>query len=108
MVEEMASQLGKKPDLIVLSVGGGGLMCGILKGLHRVGWNDVPVLAMETHGANSFAESLKAGKPIILPRITRYLTSICFNLGSKLDSYCRRLTALVSLHSSYLMSFDQG
>ncbi len=60
-----------KPDLIVLSVGGGGLLCGILKGMHRNGWQDVPVLAMETDGAHSFSSSLYNGGPITLDKISR-------------------------------------
>eukprot|EP00794_Sanderia_malayensis_P013914 gene13914-15363_t len=71
MVEEIKEQLvGKKPDLIVLSVGGGGLLCGILLGMHRVGWQDVPVLAMETEGAHSFASSLCNGGPVTLDKIS--------------------------------------
>lgn len=51
MIEEVKDQLeGVIPDLVVLSVGGGGLLCGVLEGLHRVGWTKVPVLAMETKG----------------------------------------------------------
>lgn len=50
-MEEVKEQLqGEPPDLVVLSVGGGGLMCGVLEGLHSVGWTKVPVLAMETVG----------------------------------------------------------
>jgi L-serine/L-threonine ammonia-lyase len=39
-----------KPDAIILSVGGGGLLCGVQKGLERKGWNDVDILAVETEG----------------------------------------------------------
>ena len=43
MVEEMQEQLGGVvPSAVVLSVGGGGLLCGVVEGLHRVGWQDVP------------------------------------------------------------------
>jgi L-serine/L-threonine ammonia-lyase len=48
---EIASTLyEKRPDMIVCSVGGGGLLAGVLVGLHKVGWKDVPVLAVETEG----------------------------------------------------------
>jgi L-serine/L-threonine ammonia-lyase len=40
---------------VVVSVGGGGLLCGVLEGMHNAGWLDVPVLAAETRGADSFA-----------------------------------------------------
>jgi L-serine/L-threonine ammonia-lyase len=50
IIEEIAHD-GLKPDAIVLSVGGGGLLCGVLEGLHRVGWTGIPVIAAETEGA---------------------------------------------------------
>lgn len=71
LVEELANELPQKPDLIITSVGGGGLLCGIAEGLDRVGWQDVPVLAMETVGADCFNKSVEAGKSVTLPAITR-------------------------------------
>lgn len=74
IVEEIKDQLhGLTPDLVVVSVGGGGLMNGVLEGLHRVGWASVPVLAMETQGADSLNACVKAGKWVALDKITRYL-----------------------------------
>jgi L-serine/L-threonine ammonia-lyase len=70
---------GLKPDAVVLSVGGGGLLCGVLEGLHRRGWNDVPVLAVETLGANSLHAAIKAGQLVALDTIT----SIATSLGAK-------------------------
>ncbi|XP_071849510.1 serine dehydratase-like isoform X1 [Apostichopus japonicus] len=70
LVEELANELPQKPDLIITSVGGGGLLCGIAEGLDRVGWQDVPVLAMETVGADCFNKSVEAGKSVTLPAIT--------------------------------------
>lgn len=72
MVDEIKDQLrGVIPDLVVVAVGGGGLMNGVLEGLHNVGWNDVPVLAMETKGADSFNACVKAGEWTELDAITR-------------------------------------
>lgn len=72
MVEEMKEQLHDvTPDLVVVSVGGGGLMNGVLEGLHRVGWPDVPVLAIETQGADSLNACVKAGEWVALDKITR-------------------------------------
>ena len=69
---EIQDQLhGKKPDVVVTCVGGGGLLCGVVQGLQRVGWKDVPVVAMETFGAESFNAAVKAGKLVTLPDITR-------------------------------------
>ncbi len=67
---------GVKPDAVVLSVGGGGLLCGVMEGLHRNGWSDTPVIAVETHGADSFAQSIQAGQRIELPAITSIATSL--------------------------------
>lgn len=67
---------GIKPDAIVLAVGGGGLLCGVVLGLHEVGWNNVPVFTAETEGAASFAESVKAGKQITLATIKTIATSL--------------------------------
>ncbi len=75
MIDEVA-KAGVKPDVVVLSVGGGGLLCGVVEGLHRNGWKDVPVLAVETQGADSFAQSLQAGHRIELPAISSIATSL--------------------------------
>ncbi len=75
MIDEVAAT-GPKPDAVVLSVGGGGLLCGVLEGLHRVGWNDVPVIAVETQGASSLGASLSAGKLVTLDKISSIATSL--------------------------------
>ena len=72
LVTEVQQQLqGIKPDLFVLAVGGGGLMNGVLEGLHHIGWEDVPVVAMETQGAHSFAACVQANAWVELNEITR-------------------------------------
>lgn len=75
MIDEVAAA-GMRPDAVVLSVGGGGLLCGVVEGLRRNGWNDVPVAAVETFGADSFAQSLAAGERIELPGISSIATSL--------------------------------
>ncbi len=75
MVDEIARS-GVKPDVVVLSVGGGGLLCGVVEGLRRNGWADVPVLAVETSGADSFAQSIQAGQRVELAAITSIATSL--------------------------------
>jgi L-serine/L-threonine ammonia-lyase len=65
-----------KPGAIIVAVGGGGLFCGVLQGLHKVGWKDVPVIIVETEGAASFAASLKAGKLVKLKKIDTLATSL--------------------------------
>lgn len=78
MIDEVA-RAGFTPDAVVLSVGGGGLMCGVVEGLHRNGWTDVPVVAVETEGAASFHAALEAGHPVELGHIT----SLATTLGAK-------------------------
>jgi L-serine/L-threonine ammonia-lyase len=78
LIDEVVTA-GLKPDMVVVSVGGGGLLCGIIQGLRRHLMNDVPVLAVETRGADSLAASLKAGCHTALDDIT----SIATSLGAK-------------------------
>ena len=72
LILEVADQLEGKPGAVIVSVGGGGLMCGVAQGMHDVGWKDVPLVAMETRGADSLASSLQAGELITLPCISRW------------------------------------
>jgi L-serine/L-threonine ammonia-lyase len=78
MIDEAARQ-GPKPDAVVVAVGGGGLLAGVVEGLRRNHWQDVPVLAVETEGAASLHAALAAGRPVELERIS----SIATSLGAK-------------------------
>ncbi|KAG1109981.1 hypothetical protein G6F42_015476 [Rhizopus arrhizus] len=64
IVYELRDQLGddNPPAAIVCPVGGGGLLNGVITGLQEVGWKQVPVIAVETHGSNAFQASVVAGK----------------------------------------------
>lgn len=75
MIHEASAQ-GPRPDAVVLSVGGGGLMCGVLQGLHAVGWGDVPLVAVETVGAESLHAAVQAGHLVTLEAITSVATSL--------------------------------
>jgi L-serine/L-threonine ammonia-lyase len=75
MIHEIAD-MGVRPGAIVVSVGGGGLLCGVLEGMHDVGWTEVPVLAVETEGTASFAAAVKAGRLVTLDRITSVATTL--------------------------------
>ena len=75
IIHEIA-EAGIKPGAVVLSVGGGGLLCGVLEGLHALQWNDVPVVAVETEGAASFAASVRAGRLVTLDCITSVATTL--------------------------------
>lgn len=73
MITEVAASLGPgvKPGAVLVSVGGGGLLCGVIQGLKDVGWTDVPIIAMETVGADCFNAAVKAGRVVTLDDITR-------------------------------------
>lgn len=70
LITEAAEQLNKKPDVIVTCVGGGGLLIGITEGMKKVGWEDVPVVAMETKGADCYNKAIEKGQLVTLPAIT--------------------------------------
>ena len=72
IVDEVSAQLhGLTPDLVILSVGGGGLLNGVLTGMQRAGWGEVPVLAVETEGAHSLYACAQANEWVELDDITR-------------------------------------
>src|SRR5690242_6071471 len=63
-------------DALVTSVGGGGLLAGLLTGLIRHQRMDCRIVACETQGAASFAAAIAAGHPVRLPRIDTVATSL--------------------------------
>lgn len=75
MIDELAAD-GIRPGVVVVAVGGGGLLCGVLEGMHAAGWTDVPVVAVETEGAASFAGAVAAGHLITLDRIRSLATTL--------------------------------
>nr|XP_005336899.1 serine dehydratase-like [Ictidomys tridecemlineatus]XP_040145378.1 serine dehydratase-like [Ictidomys tridecemlineatus] len=79
LVGELKATLGTPPGAVVLAVGGGGLLAGVVAGLVEVGWQHVPIIAMETRGAHSFNAAVEAGKLVTLPDIT----SVAKSLGAK-------------------------
>ena len=70
---------GLRPDVIILSVGGGGLLCGVVEGIRRNNLEELPVVAVETIGAHSLKTALEHDKPYSLDKIT----SIATSLGAK-------------------------
>jgi L-serine/L-threonine ammonia-lyase len=75
MIDEVIDE-GMRPDAVVLSVGGGGLLAGVDEGLRRNDLDNVPIFAAETEGMASFHASLKAGRPVELPALTGVATSL--------------------------------
>lgn len=86
VVDEVA-RAGLRPDAVVLAVGGGGLLCGVAEGMARHRWDDCAIVAVETQGADSLAQSMRAGERVELPAIT----SIATSLGAK--KVCERAFA---------------
>jgi L-serine/L-threonine ammonia-lyase len=78
LVDEVV-EAGFRPDAVVISVGGGGLLCGITLGLETNGLADVDVVAVETEGAASLNAAISAGAPVELENIT----TIANTLGAK-------------------------
>ncbi|MBC2705118.1 pyridoxal-phosphate dependent enzyme [Desulfobacula sp.] len=78
IIDEISSA-GIVPDALVLSVGGGGLLCGVVKGVNRNNWKSVPILAVETKGADSLNAASLANKHVGIDRIN----SIATSLGAK-------------------------
>ncbi|KAJ2897790.1 catabolic L-serine/threonine dehydratase [Coemansia aciculifera] len=59
IVPEIDVQLQRQaPAAIITTVGSGGLLSGLITGLNRCQWQQVPVIAAETHNTNSFQQAL--------------------------------------------------
>lgn len=102
VVDELVSQIAR-PDAVVVSVGGGGLLCGVLLGMHNNDWRDVPVIAAETEGAASFAAAVAAGRPVDLEAIT----SIATSLGAlRVSDEAFRWTSRHNIHSAVVTDQD--
>lgn len=78
LVHEIIAE-GVTPSAVVLSVGGGGLLCGVAQGLQDAALPGVPIVAAETVGAASYARAIAAGHPVTLPSID----SVALTLGAK-------------------------
>ena len=92
LVDEVVGQMAK-PDAIVVAVGGGGLAAGVMEGLMRYGWSDIPLYGVEPVGAASLNASLAAGHLVHLAEINTLVTT----LGTK--HVCQRLLDLAREHS---------
>lgn len=91
LVDEAVRQ-GPRPGAVVLSVGGGGLFSGVVEGLRRNGWDDVPVVTVETRGAASFAAAREAGTAVILDTLATCAGSLAAR------RVCDRAVELARLH----------
>lgn len=75
LIDEVLAN-GDAFDCVVTSVGGGGLLIGILEGLERHDLRNIPVIAVETEGAASLHSSLRANERVTLDRIDTVATSL--------------------------------
>ena len=93
VMHEIASQMpgGDAPDVIICSVGGGGLINGICQAMDSLAMRSPTILAVETAGAESLAASLSANQVITLPKITSKATSLgCARITQKTYEYSQR------------------
>lgn len=81
IVEEVASDLGAGvvPSLIVANCGGGGLVCGLVEGIRKRGWEQkTKILVMETTGTGSFNAMVRAqGKCVKLEPNSMHSSIAC-------------------------------
>jgi L-serine/L-threonine ammonia-lyase len=77
-MHEIAAQMpgGSAPDVLICSVGGGGLINGICQAMDDLDIHNTTVLAMETAGAESLNAALQAKELITLDKITSQATSL--------------------------------
>ena len=114
LVEEVSRQLptGVHPDAFVCSVGGGGLLCGLMQGMEQVYGKDAALattmLAVETAGAESLAVAIAAGKVVSLPGISSIATSLgCSRVAQQTyDWYRQRPKAVVPVVVSDAAAVD--
>lgn len=96
LVAEILQHL--EPDLIVASIGGGGLMSGILSAVRHFS-PSTKVFGVETEGADSMYRSRKAGRIVELPAIT----SVAETLGARktekfqFETVCEHVADLVTV-----------
>ncbi|MBN3858595.1 pyridoxal-phosphate dependent enzyme [Paraburkholderia sp. Ac-20340] len=94
-------------DSVIVSVGGGGLLSGVVEGLRRNGLGHIPVVAIETEGADSLARSVQAGVQIELDAITSVATSLgakrvctnAFEVSRSHDVRCHVVSDLEALEA---------
>jgi L-serine/L-threonine ammonia-lyase len=75
MVQEIVSQ-GVLPGAVVLSVGGGGLLCGVAEGLEKAGCDNTAIIASEPDGAASLRAALQAKEVVALDHVQTIATSL--------------------------------
>ena len=96
IVTELVQQI-ERVDLLVASIGGGGLLSGIISGASAL-TPSTRVIGVETEGADSMYQSWRAGKIVELPAIT----SIAETLGARRTQ--PRQFDIISRHAASLVT----
>jgi L-serine/L-threonine ammonia-lyase len=92
-MHEIAGQMpgATAPDVLICSVGGGGLINGIFQAMDTLNMHTLTVLALETAGAESLHAALKAQHVVTLEKITSKATSLgCVRVTEKTLKYAQR------------------
>tara|TARA_A100001011_G_scaffold397012_1_gene496682 strand:+ start:89 stop:1015 length:927 start_codon:yes stop_codon:yes gene_type:complete len=88
------------PDTVVLSVGGGGLLCGISEGLKKNNLDKTSILAIETEGADSLHNSYTQNRHVSIDSIDSIATSLgtkkvaqhAFEISKEKNVFCKLVT----------------
>lgn len=86
---------------VIASIGGGGMITGVAAALHGLD-PDIRIWGVETVGADAMTQSLRAGRPVVLDKIT----SIATTLGAPTVSE-RSLIAVQTMVEEVLLATDE-
>lgn len=122
IVDELAAQLPPTEDeedddddalpmdAVICSVGGGGLMNGLIQGIQRHKRNnkkDIHILAVETDGTQSMNLAILSRALVTLPKITSMAVSLaCVRVSERTFEYCVSPPPGVRIHSAVLSDAD--
>jgi L-serine/L-threonine ammonia-lyase len=121
IVDELAYQLppgdddsALPVDALVCSVGGGGLMNGLIQGIERrrqqaqkEDVKDIHILAVETDGTQSMALAMSQKALVTLPAVTSMAVSLaCVRVSEKTFEYCITPPPGIAIHSAVLSDAD--
>jgi L-serine/L-threonine ammonia-lyase len=124
IVDELAYQLPPGDDendtlpvdALVCSVGGGGLMNGLIQGIERRRQSqkqnesrqkDIHILAVETDGTQSMALAMSQKALVTLPAVTSMAVSLaCVRVSEQTFEYCITPPPGIAIHSAVLADAD--
>jgi threonine dehydratase len=72
LIDQLAAEIGREPDLLVVPVGGGGLLAGVASWLAER-HPGVRVVGVEPAGAASMSAALTAGEPVTLAELDTFV-----------------------------------